>query len=264
MVSVTPKVLKLPVGDGVPEVLRYDADPADLSPRRIAATIQAGGFVTDRAFDRFLALEHESVSAVHWTPVFVARRAAQWLGELDVQSVVDIGAGVGKFCVAAALAGRCHFTGIEQRPRFVAAARALADLFDVTSRVRFIQGALGEVSVPDAEAFYLYNPFGENLFGPEDHLDADVELGSKRYARDVADVEDLLRNARVGTYLISYNGFGGRVPDTYEEIRVDRNLPNLLKMWRKTNGIGWVKSKRTMQAGPDTPCQWGAATSTSV
>ena len=47
-------------------------------------------------------------------------------GAVDVQSVVDIGSGAGKFCVAAALGSGCRFTGLEQRPRLVAAARTLA------------------------------------------------------------------------------------------------------------------------------------------
>ena len=37
-----------------------------------------------------------------------------------------------------------------------------------------------------------------------------------------------------GTYLLTYNGFGGAVPRTYEQVRVDRDLPNVLRMWRQT------------------------------
>jgi predicted RNA methylase len=235
----------------VPAVIRFDADATQLSPRRVAEAIRAGN-VTDRAFDRFLADEHEAISAVHWTPVAVALRVARWLEELEVKTVVDVGAGVGKFCVASALAGSsCHFIGVEQRPRFVEAARALAELFEVTNRVEFVEGSLGEAPLPDAEAFYLYNPFGENLFEPEDHLDTEVELNDERYARNVADVEDLLHHARVGTYVITYNGFGGRVPDTYKEVRVDRWLPNLLKMWRKYTRIHPQRRARGMLANSE-------------
>ncbi len=168
-----------------------------------------------------------------WTPLVVAARAAAWFTELGVASVVDIGSGAGKFCVAAALGTDCQFTGLEHRARLVAAAGRLARQFHVDDRVRFIECLLEIGGVPAADAYYLYNPFGENRFGPEGHLDDEVELGEDRYLRDIAAVEDLLRGARVGTYVVTYNGFGGQVPEGYAQIRVDRTLPNMLRMWQK-------------------------------
>ena len=53
------------------------------------------------------------VSGQHWTQLVVAKRAAEWLDALRIRIVVDIGSGVGKFCVAAALVGHCRFTGLE-------------------------------------------------------------------------------------------------------------------------------------------------------
>ena len=188
----------------------------------------------DRAFDRFFPDELRLVSAQYWTPLLVAMRAAEWFEEARVRTVVDIGSGAGKFCVAAALASRCHFTGLEQRPRLVAAARDLARVFDVEDRVTFLDGALGELQVPEADAYYLYNPFGENLFGPQDHLDEDVELSFDRYARDIATTRELLLCAPVGTHVVIYNGFGGQVPLGYHEVHADHDLPNPLCMWKKT------------------------------
>jgi len=161
-------------------------------------------------------------------------RAAEWLDELDIRKVMDIGSGVGKFCVVAALAGNAHYVGIEQRARLVAAARGLARTFGVADRVEFIHGNFDEKFVPDADAFYFYNSFGENLFDPDECLDADVELSDARYLADIAAAERMLRDARVGSYLLTYNGFGGEVPDGYSEVRVDRELPCMLCLWQKT------------------------------
>jgi predicted RNA methylase len=205
----------------------------DPSPVGVAMAIRTGMCPVDRAFDRFYPDELRLVSSQYWTPLVVAMRAAEWLEEQQVRTVVDIGSGAGKFCVAAALASRCHFTGVEQRPRLVAAARDLARVFEVEDRVTFLDGALGEVPLPVPEAYYLYNPFGENLFGPQDHLDEDVELSADRYARDIAATRELLRRAPVGTCVVVYNGFGGQVPLGYEEIHADHELPNPLCMWKK-------------------------------
>jgi SAM-dependent methyltransferase len=203
------------------------------TPEQIADALRMGRCPTDRAFDRFLPDDLQAISSQYWTPLCVVRRAARWLDDLGVRTVIDVGSGAGKFCVAAALAGRCRFVGIEQRPRLVAAARALAELFEVHDRVRFVEGALGETEVPSADAYYLFNPFGENTFGADERIDGEVELSYERYQNDVALAEALLERAPVGTCLLTYNGFGGVVPPDYQKVRLDRELPNVLRMWRK-------------------------------
>ena len=188
----------------------------------------------DCEFDRFLPEPFRVVSPHYWSPLVVARQAAQWLDESGVQSVVDIGSGVGKFCVAGALFGRCHFVGLEQRPFLVAAARRLAHLFDVNDRVRFVRGSLGEVPVPMAEAYYFFNPFGEYSFESDLVAERDLVVSIDRYARDIATAEQLLHGAPVGTWVLTFNGFGGRMPDGYELLRIDWTLPSVLRLWRKT------------------------------
>ena len=231
---MTAKLLNLLAHDARSDDLTpVDGLASRLSPRRVAEALQTRAHTTNNAFDRHLPRELRVVSGQHWTPISVAARAAEWLDELEVRTVVDIGSGAGKFCVAAALAGHCNFMGLEQRPRLVAAARALARLFEVEDRVCFVEGALGDVAIPVVDAYYLYNPFGENLLGPGEYLDEDVELSDERYQRDIKTVERLFQQARVGTCILIYNGFGGRVPDSYDEVRVDRELPNVLRMWRK-------------------------------
>jgi predicted RNA methylase len=229
---MTNKGVNLPDRDAIP-----DSGPASrFAPERVAELLRTGSCPADSAFDRFLPDELRVVSGQYWTPLVVAKRAAEWFDELNVRTVVDIGSGAGKFCVTAALVGRCRFTGLEQRPRLVAAARTLARLFEVDDRVGFVEGALGTLATPVADAYYLYNPFGEYLFGSSEHLDRDVERSDERYARDVAAVQDLLHRARFGTCVLTYNGFGGRVPSSYRQIRVDNKLPNALRLWRKERG----------------------------
>ena len=199
----------------------------------MAAALRTANCPADRAFDCFLPDDLRSVSGQYWTPLAVAKRAAEWLDDLQVRTVVDIGSGVGKFCVAAALAGDCRFTGLEQRSRLIAASRTLARAFDVDDRVSFLHGVAGETVIPVAEAYYLYNPFGVYFFGPPDGPDGDVSFTEAGRARGVAAVEGLLRLARKGTCVITYNGFGGRMPADYRRIRIDLNLPNELCLWKK-------------------------------
>lgn len=200
---------------------------------RVAAAIREGRCPPEREFDRFLPFELRPMSTTYWSRLCVALRAAEWIRELGVRTVVDVGSGPGKFCVIAALATEARFIGVEQRERLVLAARDLARTFGVADRVQFVRGTFGDMPLPVAEAYYFFNPFGENVFGPEDRLDHDVELGNSRYLRDVASAEQLLDDLPSDTYLITYNGFGGAVPKSFQDVRVDRELPSVLRMWRK-------------------------------
>jgi predicted RNA methylase len=200
----------------------------------VAAALRSGEELPDHWFDRHLPRDLRAVSNQHWTPLVVTKRVAKWIAEFGIRTVVDIGSGAGKFCVATALATDCHFTGIEQRPRLVGAARSLARVFGVEDRVEIVEGVLGECEIPGSDAYYLYNPFGENIFPrSDDHLDDDVELSEHRYARDVATMERFFQAMPLGTHVIKYNGFGGQMPRGYRKIRAASEMPNLLRLWRK-------------------------------
>jgi SAM-dependent methyltransferase len=187
----------------------------------------------DAVFDRCLPAELRTYSRVHWTEVVAAFRVADLLESWGAVRLLDIGSGAGKLCVAAALATRCSFVGLEYRPRLVDAARLLARRFRVGDRVRFIEGALGSVRLPVYDVLYCYNPFGENLFEPAGWLDGTVDLGLRRHAQDVELLEGLLDRTRVGTRLITYNGSGTRVPGSFDLIGRHRDLPSELCVWHK-------------------------------
>lgn len=223
------------------DVLEQDL-AADPPVREVAEALRNGFCPPDHVFDRFLPRDLRLASSVFWTPLAVAARAARWLEECHVKTVVDIGSGSGKFCVAGALTGGCRFIGIEHRPYLVEAARSLARLFEVEARVSFDNVVFGRTRAPEAEAYYLYNPFGENILGRRYHLDEDVELTDTRYQRDVAATEALLHDARLGTYILTLNGFGGRVPLNYETIRSDSDSPSGLWMFRKARRAARIGS----------------------
>jgi len=188
---------------------------------------------SDRTFDDRMPEDLRACSGQHWTPLAVAARAAEWLDAAGARTVVDVGCGAGKFCVAVALAGKATVIGFEQRAHLVAATRDLAADFGVADRVSVVHGALGSTPLPVADAYYLFNPFGENLFDSDERVDDEVELGVERYVRDIITMERYLDHAPIGTLVITYNGFGGRLPEGYVEERVDHELPRVLRMSRK-------------------------------
>ncbi|MCC6622005.1 MAG: methyltransferase [Deltaproteobacteria bacterium] len=195
--------------------------------------IARGEVPPDASFDRHLPEALAGVSGLFWTPVAVALQAARWLDERGVATVCDVGSGAGKLCVVAALASRCRFVGLEHRAHLVVAARALAETFGVGDRVVFVDGALDPTTLPIADAYYLFNPFGENVAPDEEHLDEVVELSEARHARDVAAMVTFLARAPVGTHALVYNGFGAAMPAGYASVRVDLERPHVLRLWRR-------------------------------
>jgi hypothetical protein len=184
--------------------------------------MRSGSCPNDRSFDRFLPEPLRLVSPEYWTPLVVVKRAAaDWPDDLGIRTMVDIGSGPGKFCVAGALFGTCRFIGLERYPSLVTSAGALADLFDLNDRVGFIAGTLGAVPTPVGDAYYFFNPFGEYWLGADYPLEVDADVAATRYADDITVAEDLLRSVPVGTWILTYNGFGGRMPASYELVRVD-------------------------------------------
>jgi predicted RNA methylase len=212
---------------------RPDPTTVPPSPAQIADALATRTDPPDSAFDHYLSERIRALSSQHWTPLVVAAQAARWFDDYGVGTVVDIGSGAGKFCVAAALAGGCRFTGLEHRASLVSAARQLARTFHVADRVCFIQGALGEADLPVADAYYFYNPFEENIRPSRERIDDSVELSLERHRRDLETVRELLVDARGGTYLLTYNGLGAKLPPSYQRVRTNRELPNVLCLWRK-------------------------------
>jgi SAM-dependent methyltransferase len=209
------------------------------SPRELAEAIREGQVPTDSAVDRYLPSPLQLASHQYWTSVAVALRVSQWLVEVGARTVLDVGSGPGKFCVLGALATDCSFVGIEQREHLVLAANSFAKCFEVEQRVRFIHGVFGETPLETFDAYYFYNPFIESVFGSKEWLDESVEHSEERFIREVALAEQMMCDLPIGTYLICYNGFGGRIPDDYVIVRRDPKAADSLQMWEK------IKSTQT-------------------
>jgi predicted RNA methylase len=147
--------------------------------------------------------------------------------------VLDIGAGIAKFCIVAAATVDAEIRGIEHRPHFVEVGRAAAKKVGVN--VRLNHGTLADEDPRDVDGIYLFNPFAENLCERQDHLDDTVDLSEARFWRDVAETEGFLRAARAGTRLVTYCGWGGEIPDDYALSRRERRS-GTLELWVKTPG----------------------------
>jgi SAM-dependent methyltransferase len=189
---------------------------------------------SDHRFDQLLPLDLQLLSRAHFTPVAVAQRAARLLVSQPGDCVLDVGAGVGKFClVAAAHAGGGVFIGVEQRPRLVAIASELARQLEVAN-VAFTAANLVEIDWSPFDAFYFYNPFVEHYATAMTALDRTIETGPAQLFFYVRFVRQRLTEARVGTRVVTYHGFGAAPPAGFECTSDERIGSGRLALWIKT------------------------------
>lgn len=189
----------------------------------------------DQLFDGQLPTSMRVHSPVHFTRISIARIAARLLAPEPGMRVLDVGAGPGKFClVAARMVPAATFVGVELRPHFVKLARKLATRAEVAN-VEFIRADALELDWSAFDAFYLYNPFGEQL-----HDDGQLVL-DRKLARDPANfveyvtgVRQRLASARIGTRVVTYHGFGAPVPYGYDLIE---SHDERLQLWVKTRHV---------------------------
>jgi SAM-dependent methyltransferase len=202
---------------------------------------RTGPKITEDAFDRVFPEAIHRCSGRFWTPVEVARRAAAFLAPCPSARVLDVGSGVGKFCIVGALATGASFSGIEHRPHLVAIAnRASRELG--AARTEFAVGTIEDVDWSLYDGFYFFNPFEENVW-TQDCFDRSVVLSEERFWNDLAFVEWVLALAPVGTRVATFHGFGGRIPPTYQLVDQQPHRGGILRFWTK------VSAAQTFEGG---------------
>ncbi len=201
---------------------------------RLRRALQERLPVRDEDFDAIYPFMYQQVSSRYWTPVETARRATDLLVGEGARRVLDVGAGVGKFClVGAASATRARFVGIEQRAHLVQAARDATRRLG-SKRVEILHGRLHDIDTAAFDAFYFYNPFAENLLGRTTRLDDYVHLSRERYKADVRQAAAVLTAAPAGTRVVTYYGYGGKMPPEYDLVHVERRHCGALQLWIKS------------------------------
>lgn len=217
------------------------SDPADPAIDPDVALVRAAwarrGAVSDREFDGVLSAGDRARSTLFWTPAPVALQAAHWIERYGARTVIDVGSGVGKFAILAALSTQLRVVGVEQRPSLARASRALVARFGLSERVRIEEGNFLDLQGAANGALYAFNPFGENLFADGEHIDSAVELSFSRFRRECSAFTSLLHLAPVGQLLCTFNGFGGRVPRSFELVQARSDLLCPLRLWRKRSGF---------------------------
>ncbi len=173
------------------------------------------------------------LSKRHWTPVDVAARAAARLVEAGATRILDVGSGVGKFCLVGAQRTNATFVGVELREDLVVVARDAAKTLGV-SRATFVHANVDDFPFEGFDGIYLYNPFFEHVSGNLRPIDDTLERSRATYRRLVSTtLAKLAALSRPGV-VVTFSGLGGRVPpDAFEFLGEEAAGNDWLEVWTK-------------------------------
>ena len=185
-------------------------------------------FSSDTQFHKLYPDSVRLLSRNHWTALSVARKAANFLAAENGARILDIGSGIGKFCLAAAYykPGALYF-GVEQRSdlvEFGETARLRLGLNNVT----FIHGNFTQVDFENYDHFYFYNAFYENVANAE-KIDDNIPYSIELYNYYNYYLYKQLEKMPPGTRVATFYGTEEIMPPGYHVGGSD--MDDLLKYW---------------------------------
>ncbi len=189
---------------------------------------------SDELFDSIYPQWVQELSEMFWTPVEVAHRSAQLLVTNPGDRILDVGCGVGKFCLIGAASTGGIFHGIEQRSDLVQEAERIRRANPWTEGlIEFRVGNMSEESWDQYQGIYLFNPFFEQTSGPWCQIDDTIAYSRDTQERYIQTALSKLASTRVGTRVATYFGLGGALPREFRKTSYEQFDKGPLELWVK-------------------------------
>jgi len=166
----------------------------------------------------------------HWTPLSITQMVVDFLTPVHGARVLDIGSGVGKFCLAAAYyKPDAFFSGVEQRKALTEHAEFARAMLGLKNAY-FINSNFTQVDFKQYDHFYFYNSFYENL-ADTDKIDESISYSGELYNLYNRFLYKKLDEMPSGTRLATFHCLEDKIPTGYHMI--ESKVGCLLKFWLK-------------------------------
>jgi len=187
-------------------------------------------FGSDMKFHRLYPTPIRQLARRHWTPISIAKLAAGFLVPDNGVRVLDIGSGVGKFCLCAAhYKPFASFYGIEQRKELVEHAETAKSILGLDN-VTFAHGNFTQLDLSKYDHFYFYNSFFENL-DSTDKIDDTIFYSESLYDYYNRYLYKQLEGMPAGTRVATCCSLDDEIPPDYQLINSSDD--RFLKFWMK-------------------------------
>ena len=186
--------------------------------------------IDDNEFNELYPIRIKKLAPRHWTPVKIARKAADFLVDKPDKKVLDIGSGAGKFCLVGAALTNGIFYGVEQRKSLIKLSRKIAKKYKIDN-AEFIHSNIMEISFLDYDAFYFFNSFQENI-DLTARIDKSIAPSKELYHLYTGYLKDQLDKTPIGTKLVTYWSNCSEVPKSFSLEAISHS--GVLIFWRKT------------------------------
>ncbi len=190
--------------------------------------ITASSHLTDHLLNSLYPPSVQGLAKHHWTPLPIALEAARFLTETGNKVILDIGSGVGKFCLAgASCTPGSYYFGVEQRKSLVDHAELAKRQLGLKNAI-FLHANFTQLDLRKFEHFYFYNTFYENLAGT-DKIDDDIDYSRELYVYYSRYLLKQLQYTPGGTRLCTLCSSEDEVPPEF--IQVGARFNEHLKFW---------------------------------
>jgi SAM-dependent methyltransferase len=187
-------------------------------------------FSDDSNFLQLFPLSIRQLDKLHWSPLKVILKASRFLAEAKKARILDIGSGVGKFCLAGSYyQPGAYFYGVEQRLSLIQQARSVK-IPHSGSKVSFIHKNFTQLDLKQFNGFYFYNSFFENMEG-KDRIDDSIEYSPELYHYYSRYLFNQLDQMPTGTRIATYCSWDDEIPPSFH--LESTHLGALLKFWTK-------------------------------
>lgn len=187
-------------------------------------------FSEESHFCQLYPLPIQQLDKTHWSPLMVVYKACQFLADKDDVRILDIGSGVGKFCLAGAYyKPNASYYGVEQRGYLADIARTAMEKLG-RMKVQFEHRNFTQMDFNQFDRFYFYNSFFENLPGSQ-KIDDSIDHSPELYTYYNRFLSKKLSEKPAGTRIVTYQSAGFEIPTGYT--LVDMQMNNELKFWIK-------------------------------
>jgi hypothetical protein len=175
-------------------------------------------FLNDDAFNKLYPPYIRQLARKHWTPLDVAKQAAEFLVMEDKVKVLDIGSGVGKFCIAAAYyKPNAFYVGVEQRENLAIHAEITKNALGFTN-ITFINSNFTGLDFKQYNHFYFYNSFYEHIVDVG-RIDESIIFSRELFVNYSTHLLNQLDEMPKGTRLVTYHTTRTEIPQSFNVVR---------------------------------------------